>query len=331
MEGLGLFYTFMDTVLKQEEDTTIPMNPTIHEWVEEMQDSMSTFLRNDISLLFHTMSVNNWVILYTIHKHKLQRTEEVIRHLEELDLEAFKDIYKKIVDMEDVPEEKITAKAIRKQIEQNFFNSARGQEKLIYQLLKNPAEWKQRIIRTYSDFYQQYMKPKEPAVSEVLEKRIPEVQQRFDADPESYLDTLSLGHYKTTLKDQGDVTLYCSYTFDRGLLISRSEPILWFGLQREQLFDNVDRKAKTDLLFKVLGDPKRVEILRLVGKRTWYSNELAKHFKLTSATMSYHLNKLLSAGLLTFEVGEQNKIYYEVNRNILKDLFDSARTDLLGE
>ncbi|MCF7946190.1 MAG: helix-turn-helix domain-containing protein [Spirochaetia bacterium] len=331
LEGLGFLYSYVKLVMQKEEETTVPVNSVIDKWLKEIDSQISTFLKNDIQLLFSSMSINNWVLFFLVHSQGCKTSEELISHIENMDAASFADLYKTSIKLEDVPFEKITKKIIRKSIEQEYLHVAEGQDTYIYQLMENPTEWKERITRTYAEFQKRFFIPRETEILNKTEKIAAESQKKIDKEPTAYLDTISAGHYKTSLKERADIKIYASFTFDREIFISLDMGVIWFGLQREKLFEDVSRKSKTDLLFKILSDPKRLEILRLISRRTWYSNELAKHFNLTSATMSYHLNKLLNAGLLTFEVGEQNKIYYRVNSKTLIDLMDAARHDLLAE
>ncbi len=104
-----------------------------------------------------------------------------------------------------------------------------------------------------------------------------------------------------------------------------------YGYKLEKGLDDKVRRKNSKAFFKVLGDEKRVEVLRLISRRKWYSNELAKHFKLTPATMSYHISKLIGLGLVDFESGEQNRLFYRINKKRLKEMFDDALKDILGE
>lgn len=71
--------------------------------------------------------------------------------------------------------------------------------------------------------------------------------------------------------------------------------------------------------FKALSDPVRREILLLLKDQTLSAGEIAKHFKMTQATVSYHLSKLKQADLI-FENKYKNFIYYELNASVLEEV-----------
>ena len=71
--------------------------------------------------------------------------------------------------------------------------------------------------------------------------------------------------------------------------------------------------------FKALSDPVRREILLLLKDQTLSAGEIAKHFKMTQATVSCHLSKLKQADLI-FENKYKNYIYYELNTSVLEEV-----------
>lgn len=70
---------------------------------------------------------------------------------------------------------------------------------------------------------------------------------------------------------------------------------------------------------KAISDPARRDILALLkdGKKT--AGEIGGHFKLTGATVSYHLSKLKSADLIS-EEKYKNYIYYELNASVFEEV-----------
>ena len=71
--------------------------------------------------------------------------------------------------------------------------------------------------------------------------------------------------------------------------------------------------------FKALSDSVRREILILLKERTMSAGEIASHFDMTGATVSYHLSQLKKAGLI-FETKEKNFIYYQLNTYVFEEI-----------
>ena len=70
---------------------------------------------------------------------------------------------------------------------------------------------------------------------------------------------------------------------------------------------------------KAISDPVRRDILAMLKKGRKSAGEIAEHFNLTGATVSYHLSKLKSADLIS-EEKYKNFIYYELNTSVFEDV-----------
>lgn len=70
---------------------------------------------------------------------------------------------------------------------------------------------------------------------------------------------------------------------------------------------------------KALGDPVRREVLNLLKGGSMTAGEIASHFDLTGASVSYHLAQLRGAELVT-ERREKNFIYYSLNASVLEEV-----------
>lgn len=71
--------------------------------------------------------------------------------------------------------------------------------------------------------------------------------------------------------------------------------------------------------FKALSDPVRRQILELLKQGPLSAGDIASHFEMTGATISYHL-KILKQAELVFESREKNFIYYQLNTSIFEEI-----------
>ena len=68
-----------------------------------------------------------------------------------------------------------------------------------------------------------------------------------------------------------------------------------------------------------MADPVKMDILLYVSQTPHFGRELAEHFGLTTATISYHTQELLNEGLI--EVRQQGKrSYYSLNRERVREV-----------
>ena len=81
--------------------------------------------------------------------------------------------------------------------------------------------------------------------------------------------------------------------------------------------------------FKALSDPVRRDILQILKKGRMSAGDIASHYDMTAATVSYHL-KILKKADLIWEKKEKNFIYYELNTSVLEEIMLWI-SDLKGE
>ncbi len=65
-------------------------------------------------------------------------------------------------------------------------------------------------------------------------------------------------------------------------------------------------------------DPVRREIVELLKSGSRSAGDIASHFNLSSATVSYHLSQLKKADLIT-EIRYKHFIYYEINVSVFEE------------
>ena len=71
--------------------------------------------------------------------------------------------------------------------------------------------------------------------------------------------------------------------------------------------------------FKAISDPVRREILEMLRNERKSAGEIAQKFNLTNATVSYHLEQLKKADLVT-ETRKKNFVFYELNVSVFEDV-----------
>jgi DNA-binding transcriptional ArsR family regulator len=99
---------------------------------------------------------------------------------------------------------------------------------------------------------------------------------------------------------------------------SEASSMIWYlGVKLFEIFDKInsttDQKQRLATALKVLSDQSKLEILMLCKKNPQYGVNLAKQLKLTTATVSYHLNALVNLGYLSLNM-EGNRIYYKTQK-----------------
>lgn len=102
---------------------------------------------------------------------------------------------------------------------------------------------------------------------------------------------------------------------------SSTPPYLEWGLEIEAFISAIKKQNENALqervqLFKNLGDKTRYEVLLAIAQGITSTKVIAQRLGVTSATISYHLNSLVTVKLIRLEQ-QEGKYSYVVNRELL--------------
>lgn len=172
------------------------------------------------------------------------------------------------------------------------------------------------LVRSYSKVYFSELKKHKKAISEfnnIMEKRI-------KADPEAFLMELTRGSYKA--ENYETILFSTTYFYAYNLFFKTTGKLghLIVGIDFEKAFKSLEGQNELEnmlAVFKNLSDKTRFEIIRLLLARDYFGQELADELKITSATVSYHMNFLMSAKLIHVE-RKEHKAYYTLNKEALR-------------
>lgn len=294
-------------------------SPDVKDWLESINNNISPFLSND--LIFVTSKVFGLldICFYLIIRENLETPKELFKSIKTLDnnelIRMTYDYYEIDLPLDDNIQEinRILSDTYSDEIASTFI-----------QVKNSPEEYKAHIIKSFESFYDLFFQPYEEKVYKIMKEKLESHLLLFEKDPVNFINTIGLGDYSKVIQQYDEIKLYSSYYVDLGLFYFYLEGkfIIFYGKTIEQRFSNKEDLEFSKSLFKALSDDRRVEIIRLTSKRPWYNKELAEHFNLSTATLSYHLNLLLDLGILKFEPSIiNNRYYYSTNIENLERLF----------
>ena len=85
-------------------------------------------------------------------------------------------------------------------------------------------------------------------------------------------------------------------------------------------------KESLILAIKALSDPIRYEILRIVTSSTMKNKDIAEQLGTTPANVSFHIQRLINAGLMFF-LDDQSTVKYRLNKVLLQETLDLMQRD----
>ena len=118
------------------------------------------------------------------------------------------------------------------------------------------------------------------------------------------------------------------------IVTSSDVPYFIWGLKMEEAFKAIKEKKENKLndriqIFKNLGDKTRYEVLRLIASGEYSTKKIAAALDVSSATISYHLNALLTTKIIRMEK-YNSRIGYIIDRDLLREAIEDLEKDLEG-
>jgi len=300
-------------------------NPDLKAWNDQVNQEISPFLKNDISYLIGMrpdfMGCFSEIVVY----NNLETPDQLIDHITQLPADtlirmAFEHYHLKAKFSDDYSINFDELKVAVGVDEANLFLF----------LMKHPKDFKEKYLSILTAFYETHFAPWEKQVRNALESKSKLHQSILENNPTKFLTTIGLGDYSKIIDKNFDIILYLSYYTDFGIsyMIENETCYIRYGLSMETRFDKEEMQLRYKNVFKALADETRREIIRLASIRPWYNKELAEHFGLTTATLSYHLNILLDLDILHFDPTDNYRYYYVTNQKQLNYLFTLMLDDL---
>lgn len=309
-----------------------PRLEMLNQWCLEYEKKLSPFLLNDISLLSEKTIFITLYLFEKIHKNKINTVDDFFKLLDQLSSSQLKD--EVLSSSLKNPSIELTVENIYNEIVNNRIYlgyDIKDEAFLIYGILKEPDTFLARLKTTYHQFYDLVFSESKNNFEQSSKEKYLWHRNRLKKDPLNYLKALGLNNLLKQSSTLNSLTLYYSFFADNDISTRWESKIVIIGAAIDKKVIQQSAKSQTDLFFSCLGDLKRLEILRLTSKRRWYSSELANHFNLKPATLSYHINKLVEADLLIIKKGGAKRFYYTLNKETFALFLDYASQDLLGK
>ncbi|WP_161980099.1 ArsR/SmtB family transcription factor [Streptococcus sp. S784/96/1] len=179
------------------------------------------------------------------------------------------------------------------------------------------------LIPLYQPFYEKYEKEVLETINrldimELFSDSIFDIKKYLSKSQKSTLKAfvtspLHLNHIITTDELDLEKPVYV-YTYARAEVILK-------GRQQNNL-----SKDTLDLAIKSLADPIRYDILNIVSHSTLKNKEIAAQLGITPANVSFHIQKLLNAGLLSFAI-DKDEARYRLNKAFMAQCLNKIKSD----
>lgn len=116
--------------------------------------------------------------------------------------------------------------------------------------------------------------------------------------------------------------VYTIYPYRLRIMDKRSNIMLFSVKERE--WENVETHDYIKRRIKLISDPKRIAILRMIYGNPMFGKEIAKSLSLTTATVSHHLD-LMRKDNLIIEERQKNTKYFSTNQREFDNLMNDIK------
>ncbi len=315
-----------------EPDDRIATSSSISEWRGQVEAHISPFLSADIEKLFMfhlPVSFLHGAVL----RFNLNTPEELCEWMTPKNVAKAQQLILELSDLQGVDPAEVNEAAVRRGLESysSLFHTSISEEvEVVLYALRYTEAFLGRVQAALSEFYGAFVKDDLPRALAFLEDKRREHQKLLDERGEKFLNQITLDNYGSLYSRDDEIRIVLSYYANRFIsLNTRYYKLMIYGFDVEQLMSRFNTAEVVDQFLKALADPKRAAIMRLLKHRQWYGKELADHFSLTTATMSYHIEKLISSRLVQFQTAEKNRILYSINREGVEEMLQLLREDFL--
>ncbi len=95
-----------------------------------------------------------------------------------------------------------------------------------------------------------------------------------------------------------------------------------------EVFSESKEKELEEEFYKCLADPTKMQMLLIISKEQLCAKDLADRLKLSKATISYHINRLVLAQILLLGEHDGKKAYYVLNKSKIRSYLEGLMGQL---
>lgn len=321
-----------DEFNKHELIKRFKLNEDIKAYVKNAQTAMNPILKRDLEYSCTKFSRGLFAITFFAEDKGIDDIPEMLDGLNGMSGKDFIQLIIENLELDIPPDtsdkdlEKIFEEQIKDEI-QNFDNV-----KIYLDYYKYPDAMKERLVKTLYDYYYEFFKPVEEEIKSFIHKKLELHQRLIHDDYDKFFENMVLMIDKEQIKNK-KIEFYITYFSELGSSLRYTDDTytVLYGYGLEQRFDENMKRMEYKELIKIMSDDNRFKIIKVLGERAWYGKELAVHFGITTATMSYHLKKISGLGIIDIETGKNKRFYYRLNKDKFTKIVNNMVYDVVNE
>ncbi len=298
----------------------------LENWYHRTRDRLPGILENDLSFLIRDFLGLSFLCVETVIRDGIGTVPLLLDRMRTISADSLPEIIYRGYNL-DTPLSQVRNDPQRiVTLLQKAGGTIRKKEpELFLDFIRHPETFRTRLVNLMEEFYHLALEEDEERICLLMEKQILEDQQILKEDPNRFFT----GFCRCTLPEKTEYPEIFISFYNEIDIIQLEEPYsLIYGRYRNRLEKGMS--IPIEEIYHLLVDESRRTILQLLCRRSWFIRELATELNITSATVSYHMSKLGSMNLVTYERGEKNRVYYRADLGKVEEIIESVRRNILG-
>ena len=205
---------------------------------------------------------------------------------------------------------------------------------LFYEFIAYPDGIVDRFINAMEVLYHDFFKPFEPILGKKLEDLQKRHQELYDDNPEAFINAI-LFQSKESLNDsETKIHIYLGYFYGDRVNVAYGDDhnvYFFYGALAEKKLYSENLTAQYEELIKSLADDTRRKLIKFLMHAPHYNKEISDYLGITTATISYHIGRLVDLGIIHLKYQEGKRIYYQVDKERFNQLFDGLKRFLASD
>lgn len=303
----------------------------ISEFVETIYPQVPNLVVHDIRLFLQDFSCMYVALLHITIQENFQTPTELIEYLKNQDTKGLLNLY--LAGNEtglsvDSPKESLDLALDELSL---VYHKDAKDKSLFYEFSRYPKDIIQRFTDAMAILYNDYFKPTEPLLVENLKIIQTRHQKLYDESPEAFINAI-LFQSKESLTDASTkIHIFLGYYFGDKVTVAYGDDdnvYFFYGASAEKKLYSENVTAQYEELIKSLADDTRRKLIRYLMNAPHYNKEISDYLGITTATISYHLGRLIDLGLIHLKYQDGKRIYYQVDKERFNQLFDGVKRHL---
>lgn len=300
----------------------------VSDFIEDTYKQIPSIVINDIQLFLQDFSNLYVTLLHITIDKNMTHPSELINYFKNFTTDDLLNLY--LVSNETG----LTTSSPRDQLDFALeeltlkYHKDANDKSLFYEFIAYPKDIVNRFINTMEVLYHDFFKPFEPTLISKLADLQKRHQELYDDNPEAFINAILFQSKESLHDSETKIHIYLGYFYGDRVNVAYGDDCnvyFFYGALAEKKLYSENLTAQYEELIKSLADDTRRKLIKFLMYAPHYNKEISDYLGITTATISYHIGRLVDLGIIHLKYQEGKRIYYQVDKERFNQLFDGLK------